>query len=124
VVLSAAVIHAWIAPHHAAETALFGVAAGLAEGRAAALLLVQPIRLVLGGTFLGAPAPVGIFVVAHAVGRPFGPRSGEPAELEPLGIASKATEGLPLPLLAYLDHVLRPRAPRRRPRPEASSLVS
>jgi hypothetical protein len=116
-----------MAPRRVAGTAPVGdfmPVAGSAECHAATPLLVPPARLVGGGTSLGALAPVGIFAAAHTGGLPFGPRAGEPVELEPPGLASEAIEVLLWPLLASLGHVMRPRAPRRRPRPEVSSLVS
>jgi len=90
----AAVIHAAVVPEHLEQWTMAGVFFTLlaaAEALLAALVVLEPTRLVLGSAIAASVVPLMLWVLSRSVGLPFGPTPGVP---EPVGLADLACSAL------------------------------
>ena len=92
----AAVIHAAVVPEHLEQWTMAGVFFTLlasAEALLAALVVLEPTRLVLGSAIGASVIPLVLWALSRSVGLPFGPAPGVP---EPVGLADLACCALEL----------------------------
>ena len=111
--LAAGLIYLGVAPEHSEDAFEYGrfmLVIGLAQIAAALLFLVHLSRALLVATIAGSVAVLAVFWEAYTTGVPFGPHAGDPEELRPAIVISKAIElGLLLALIP-LVHALPARA--------------
>ena len=101
----AALIHAAVVPEHLEQWTMSGVFFTLlasAEALLAALVILEPTRLVLGSAVAASVVPLLLWVLSRSVGLPLGPTPGVPEQVGLADLACGALEVLTLVLAVGL----------------------